>query len=169
MKAVAAALKAHPLLNASYDDDKQEIILKRYYHLGIAVDSPQGLLVPVVRDVDRRPIAELAKDIVGLAEAARTGKITAEQMRGGTFTISNIGALGGLSFTPVINWPEVAILGLGRLHERPVLEDEDLTNRKFLPLCLSFDHRLIDGADAARFTNTIKQYLEQPALLMADL
>jgi pyruvate dehydrogenase E2 component (dihydrolipoamide acetyltransferase) len=120
-----------------------------------------------VRDVDRRPIIELAKDLANLADAARSGKISADQMRGGTFTITNIGALGGLSFTPIINWPELAILGTGRLQERPVLRDEELTNRLFLPLCLSFDHRLIDGADAARFTNAIKEYLENPALLMA--
>lgn len=167
MKAVVAALKTYPLFNASYDDDKQEIIYKRYYHIGVAVDSPQGLLVPVVRDVDRRPITEIAKDLVHLAEAARTGKIAADQMRGGTFTITNIGALGGLSFTPIINWPELAILGTGRLQERPVLRDDELTNRLFLPLCLSFDHRLIDGADAARFTNAVKEYLENPALLLA--
>ncbi|HMP60663.1 MAG TPA: 2-oxo acid dehydrogenase subunit E2, partial [Gemmatales bacterium] len=169
MKAVAVALKSYPLLNASYDDDRQEIILKRYCHIGVAVDSPQGLLVPVVRDADRRPITELSADIVALAEAARTGKITAEQMRGGSFTITNIGAIGGLGFTPVINWPELAILGLGRLQERPVLDGDELEVRQFLPLCLSFDHRLIDGADAARFTNTIKLYLERPALLLADM
>ncbi len=172
MKAVAAALKQHPSLNATYDELKGEVIYKHYYHLGIAVDSPQGLLVPVVRDVDRRPITELAKDLVALSDAARTGKITAEQMRGGSFTITNIGAIGGLGFTPVINWPEVAILGLGRTHERLVRSEDDpdeITGRLYLPMCLSFDHRLIDGADAARFMNTVKAYLERPVLLLAEM
>lgn len=169
-KAVVASLKAFPALNSSYDDDRGEIVFKHYYHLGVAVDSPQGLLVPVLRDVDKKPARQLALELVALAEAARTGKITAEQMRGGSFTITNIGAIGGLGFTPVINWPEVAILGVGRTQERLVRGDDgDVEVRQFLPLCLSFDHRLIDGADAARFVNHLKRLLENPLLLVAEI
>ncbi|HQR41841.1 MAG TPA: 2-oxo acid dehydrogenase subunit E2, partial [Gemmatales bacterium] len=169
-KACAAALQRFPDFNASYDDDKQEIVYKKYYHVGIAVDSPQGLLVPVLRNADHRPISELATEIVSLAEAARTGKIQREQMQGGTFTITNIGVIGGLSFTPVINWPEVAILGLGRTQERLAFDKDGKTviAKKMMPLCLTFDHRLIDGALAARFVNAVKEYLENPLLLLMD-
>lgn len=169
-KACAAALQRFPDFNASYDDDKQEIVYKRYYHIGIAVDSPQGLLVPVLRDADKRPIVELAQEIVSLAEAARTGKIQREQMQGGTFTITNIGVIGGLGFTPVINWPEVAILGLGRTQERLAFDTDRKTviAKQMMPLCLTFDHRLIDGAAAARFVNAVKEYLENPLLLLMD-
>lgn len=169
-KACAAALQRFPDFNASYDDDKQEIVYKKYYHIGIAVDSPQGLLVPVLRDANLRPISELAGEIVSLAEAARSGKIQREQMQGGTFTITNIGVIGGLAFTPVINWPEVAILGLGRTQERLAFDKDGKTvvARKMMPLCLTFDHRLIDGAAAARFVNAVKEYLENPLLLLMD-
>lgn len=169
-KACAAALQRFPDFNASYDDDKQEVVYKKYYHIGIAVDSPSGLLVPVLRHADHRPISELATEIVTLAEAARTGKIQREQMQGGTFTITNIGVIGGLSFTPVINWPEVAILGLGRTQERLAFDKDGKTiiAKKMMPLCLTFDHRLIDGALAARFVNAIKEYLENPLLLLMD-
>jgi len=169
-KACAAALQRFPDFNASYDDDKQEIVYKKYYHIGIAVDSPQGLLVPVLRNADQRPVSELAGEITALAEAARTGKIQREQMQGGTFTITNIGVIGGLGFTPVINWPEVAILGLGRTQERLAFDADGKTvvARKMLPLCLTFDHRLIDGAAAARFVNAVKEYLENPLLLLMD-
>ena len=169
-KACAAALQRFPDFNASYDDDKQEVVYKKYYHVGIAVDSPAGLLVPVLRNADHRPISELAAEIVALAEAARTGKIQREQMQGGTFTITNIGVIGGLSFTPVINWPEVAILGLGRTQERLAFDTDGKTiiAKKMMPLCLTFDHRLIDGAAAARFVNAIKEYLENPLLLLMD-
>jgi len=168
VKAVAAALKHWPLFNASYDEEKQEITIKKYVHIGIAVDGPQGLLVPVLRDADHKSVAELAREIAHLAQKVRDKKIAAEDMRGGTFTITNIGAIGGTFFTPVINWPEVAILGLGRLHDRPALRDNALVHRKILPLCLSFDHRLIDGADAARFVNEVKQFLENPLLLLLE-
>lgn len=169
-KACVSALKAFPTFNASYDDDKGEIVFKQYYHLGVAVDSPQGLLVPVLKDADKKPGKVLAQELVALADAARTGKITADQMRGGSFTLTNIGAIGGLGFTPVINWPEIAILGVGRTHERLTRNGEgEIEARLFLPLCLSFDHRIVDGADAARFTNHIKRLLENPALLLAEI
>jgi pyruvate dehydrogenase E2 component (dihydrolipoamide acetyltransferase) len=169
IKAVVAALKQFPAFNCSYDDDKQELVFKKYYNIGIAVDSPQGLLVPVLHNADKKTMGQLAQELMGLAESARTGKITADQMRGGSFTITNIGAIGGLGFTPVINWPESAILGLGRMHDRLVMVEDEIENRKFLPLCLTFDHRIIDGADGARFTNVIRQYLENPLLLVMDM
>ncbi len=169
IKAVVAALVKRPIFNASYDDDKQEIVLKKYYHIGVAADSPLGLLVPVVRDADKKTVTELAKDIRELAEKARDGKLAAEQMRGGSFTITNVGAIGGLAFTPIINWPEAAILGLGRMHDQPALVGGQLVNRKIMPLMLTFDHRLIDGAEAARFVNDVKQYLENPLLLLLEM
>ncbi|GBD36150.1 Dihydrolipoyllysine-residue acetyltransferase component of pyruvate dehydrogenase complex [bacterium HR36] len=166
VKAVVAALKRWPLFNASYDEQRHEIIVKKYYHIGIAVDTPQGLLVPVVRDADRKTVLQLAQEMAHLAERARQGKLSAEEMRGGSFTITNIGSLGGTFFTPIINWPEVAILGLGRIQERWTLAADKPALRKVLPLCLSFDHRLLDGADAARFVNDLRQFLENPATLL---
>jgi pyruvate dehydrogenase E2 component (dihydrolipoamide acetyltransferase) len=168
IKAVASALQRHPIFNSSYDDDKQEIVYKKYIHIGIAVDSPQGLLVPVLRDADRKTLAELARDVVQLADAARAGKLTVDQMRGGSFTITNIGSIGGTAFTPIINWPEIAILGTGRIQERPALKDGVLVVRKKLTVALTFDHRVADGAQAARFVNDIVQYLENPLLLLLE-
>ena len=168
IKAVASALQRHLIFNTSYDDDKQEIVYKKYFHIGIAVDSPQGLLVPVLRDANRKTLADLAREVIQLAEAARAGKLTVEQMRGGSFTITNIGSIGGVAFTPIINWPEVAILGVGRTQERPALRDGVLVNRKKLPIALTFDHRVADGAQAARFVNDIIQYLENPLLLLLE-
>jgi pyruvate dehydrogenase E2 component (dihydrolipoamide acetyltransferase) len=168
VKALTAALLRHPIFNASYDDDKQEIVLKKYQHIGIAVDSPQGLLVPVIRNADRKSLTELAKEIGQLAEAGRAGKLTAEQMRGGSITVTSIGSIGGIAFTPIINWPEVAILGIGRMQERPAVKEGALIVRRKLPLNLTFDHRITDGAQAARFVNEIKQYLENPLLLLLE-
>jgi pyruvate dehydrogenase E2 component (dihydrolipoamide acetyltransferase) len=170
VKACVSALKEFPAFNSSYDDERGEVVYKDYYNIGIAVDSPQGLLVPVLKNADRKPARALAVEIMGLADATRTGKITADELRGGTFTITNIGAIGGLGFTPVINWPEVAILGVGRTQERLARnKDGEIVTRRLLPLCLSFDHRIVDGADAARFTNHIKFLLENPLLLLAEI
>jgi pyruvate dehydrogenase E2 component (dihydrolipoamide acetyltransferase) len=166
VKAVVIALKHWPLFNASYDEERNEIIVKKYYHIGIAVDTPQGLLVPVVRDADRKSLLQLAREMAELAERARQGQLRAEEMRGSSFTITNIGSLGGIFFTPIINWPEVAILGLGRVQERLALVGDKPVVRKMMPLCLSFDHRLLDGADAARFVNEVRQLLENPSLLL---
>jgi pyruvate dehydrogenase E2 component (dihydrolipoyllysine-residue acetyltransferase) len=168
IRAVVAALQRYPIFNASYDDDKQEIVLKKYYHIGIAVDSPQGLLVPVIRDADKKTVLQLAQDLVQLSGKARDGKLTADEMRGGSFTITNIGAIGGTAFTPIINWPEVAILGLARTQDRPAVQSNALVNRKKLPLILTFDHRVTDGAQGARFVNEVKQYLENPLLLLLE-
>jgi pyruvate dehydrogenase E2 component (dihydrolipoamide acetyltransferase) len=151
LKAVAAALKKHPLFNSSLDEAANEIILKEYYHIGIAVDTEQGLIVPVIRDADKKSILELAKELEQLAQKARDRKISAEELKGGTFTISNQGAIGGAHFTPIVNKPEVAILGIGRGALKPVVRDEKVVARVMTPLGLSYDHRVIDGGEAARF------------------
>ena len=152
LKAVAETLKKHPMFNSSLDEVADEIILKEYVHLGIAVDTDQGLMVPVIRDVDKKSMLDLAKELELLAAKARDRKITAEEMKGGTFTISNQGAIGGAHFTPVVNLPEVAILGLGRGAMKPVVRDGKIEARLLTPMALSYDHRVIDGGSAARFT-----------------
>jgi pyruvate dehydrogenase E2 component (dihydrolipoamide acetyltransferase) len=151
LKAVAATLKKHPLFNSSLDEAANEIVLKDYYHIGIAVDTEQGLIVPVIRDVDKKSILDLAKELKQLAAKARDRKISAEELKGGAFTISNQGAIGGAHFTPIVNMPEVAILGLGRGAMKPVVRDEKVVIRMMTPLGLSYDHRVIDGGEAARF------------------
>jgi pyruvate dehydrogenase E2 component (dihydrolipoamide acetyltransferase) len=152
LKAVAETLKKHPIFNSSLDEVAGEIILKEYIHLGIAVDTDQGLMVPVIRDVDKKSIFDLAKELEALAAKARDRKITADEMKGGTFTISNQGAIGGAHFTPIINLPEVAILGLGRGALKPVVREGKVEIRLMTPVALSYDHRVIDGGSAARFT-----------------
>jgi pyruvate dehydrogenase E2 component (dihydrolipoamide acetyltransferase) len=151
LKAVAETLKKHPLFNSSLDEAANEIVLKEYYHIGIAVDTEQGLLVPVIRDVDKKSVLDLAKELEQVAAKARDRKISAEELKGGTFTISNQGAIGGAHFTPIVNVPEVAILGLGRGAMKPVVRDEKVVIRMMTPLGLSYDHRVIDGGEAARF------------------
>jgi pyruvate dehydrogenase E2 component (dihydrolipoamide acetyltransferase) len=151
LKAVAETLKKHPLFNSSLDEAANEIVLKEYYHIGVAVDTEQGLLVPVIRGVDKKSILDLAKELEQLAAKARDRKISAEELKGGTFTISNQGAIGGAHFTPIVNTPEVAILGLGRGAMKPVARDGKVVIRMTTPLGLSYDHRVIDGAEAARF------------------
>ena len=152
LKAVAATLKAHPIFNSSLDEVASEIIIKEYIHLGIAVDTDQGLMVPVLRDVDKKSLIDLAKELEQLAAKARDRKISADEMKGGTFTISNQGAIGGAHFTPIINLPEVAILGLGRGAMKAVVRDGQIVARLLTPVALSYDHRVIDGGSAARFT-----------------
>jgi pyruvate dehydrogenase E2 component (dihydrolipoamide acetyltransferase) len=152
LKAVADTLKKHPIFNSSLDEVASEIILKEYIHLGIAVDTDQGLMVPVIRDVDKKSLFDLAKELESLAAKARDRKITADEMKGGTFTISNQGAIGGAHFTPIINLPEVAILGLGRGALKPVVREGKVEIRLLTPVALSYDHRVIDGGSAARFT-----------------
>ena len=152
LKAVAATLKQHPIFNSSLDEVADEIILKEYIHLGIAVDTEQGLMVPVIRDVDKKSMLELAKELEQLAAKARDRKITADEMKGGTFTISNQGAIGGSHFTPVVNLPEVAILGLGRGAMKAVVRDGQIVARLMTPIAVSYDHRVVDGGAAARFT-----------------
>ena len=171
MKAAVAALKEHPRFNASLDPKQGEIVLKHYYHIGIAVDTDRGLLVPVVRDVDRKSIAQLSVELSELAERTRSGDASLDELQGGTFTITNIGFLGGTAFSPIINFPEVAILGMARARWEPVLrrngEGEFETEPRYmLPLMLAFDHRVVDGADAARFMGVVKDALETPDNLL---
>jgi pyruvate dehydrogenase E2 component (dihydrolipoamide acetyltransferase) len=152
LKAVAATLKKHPMFNSSLDEAANEIILKDYIHLGIAVDTDAGLIVPVIRDVDKKSVLELAKELEVLAQKARDRKVSGDDLKGGTFTISNQGAIGGAHFTPIVNKPEVAILGLGRGAMKPVVREGKVEARMMTPIGLSYDHRVIDGGGAARFT-----------------
>jgi pyruvate dehydrogenase E2 component (dihydrolipoamide acetyltransferase) len=170
LKVIAAALKRFPQFNASIDMSTSEVIHKTYYHIGVAVDTERGLLVPVIRDVDQKNIRELCVELPALAERARNRKITLEELQGGTFTITNLGGLGGTNFTPIINAPEVAILGLARSRREPVYNDStgQWTPRLMLPLALSYDHRLIDGADGIRFLRWVVEMLEQPFLLALE-
>jgi pyruvate dehydrogenase E2 component (dihydrolipoamide acetyltransferase) len=166
LKAAAIALKEFAQFNASLDTASNELILKRYYHIGVAVDTDRGLLVPVLRDVERKSVQELAAELGEVAERARNKKTTADEMRGGTFTITNLGGIGGTGFSPIINYPQVAILGLARSRLQPVVRDNEIVPRLLLPLSLSYDHRVIDGADAARFTRRIAEMLENPLVML---
>ncbi len=168
IKAVCAAMKQYPIFNASFDHDNGQIIYKDYFHYGIAVDTPRGLVVPVIRDVDRKSIRELAVEMIGMGEKARQASFSIDELRGGTFTITNIGALGGIVSTPIINYPEVAILGLGKAEHKAVVVGGKVIARYTLPLNLAFDHRVTDGADAARFVGEIKGYLEVPGRLLLE-
>ena len=168
MKAAVAGLKQFPPLNASLDDEKQELILKRYYHLGIAVDTERGLIVPVLRDVDRKSILDLATELEEKVQRTRQGRISLEELRGGTFTLTNAGAVGGYAFIPIINYPEVAILGIGRAQPKPVVREGQIVVRTMLPLSISFDHRVADGADVVRFLTLVMRLLEDPTQLLLD-
>jgi pyruvate dehydrogenase E2 component (dihydrolipoamide acetyltransferase) len=159
MRACAQALQAFPHFGASLDAAAGELVYKKYIHLGFAADTPGGLVVPVVRDADRKDVFELARDLAALSEKARAGKLSAAEMQGGCFTISSLGGIGGTAFTPIINAPEVAILGVSRASQRPVYENGTFVPRLMLPLSLSYDHRVIDGADAARFTTFLARAL----------
>jgi pyruvate dehydrogenase E2 component (dihydrolipoamide acetyltransferase) len=160
MKASVVALKEHPEFNASLAPDKQSLILKRYYHLGIAVDTEDGLVVPVIRDVDRKGIIELSQELGAVSQRMRAGKIAPADIQGGTFSISSLGGIGGTSFTPIVNAPEVAILGVVRAATSPKWDGAAFRPRLVLPLCLSYDHRVIDGALAARFARRLADILE---------
>jgi pyruvate dehydrogenase E2 component (dihydrolipoamide acetyltransferase) len=168
LKVAASALKIFPKFNASLDIANQEIVYKKYYHIGVAVDTDRGLLVPVIRDVDRKNIIELSVELTQIAEKARNRKVTLEDLEGGTFTITNLGGIGGTNFAPIINPPDVAILGIARASKEPVFNDGGFEPRLMLPLSLSYDHRLIDGADAARFLRWVVEALEQPFLLTLE-
>jgi len=169
LKAAALALREHPQFNASLDTATGELIVKRYYHLGVAVATERGLIVPVMRDVDTKPLREVARDLGALAARVREGKATLDDLRGGTFTITNIGALGGTGAIPIINYPEVAILGVARGRLEPVVRDGQIVPRMMLPLSLTFDHRVADGADGARFASAIVRRLEHPEELLLEL
>lgn len=167
-KAVISALKQYPMFNASVDPFQESIIYKKYYGLGVAVDSPRGLLVPVIPQADRHSVLTLSAHIEQLALKARENQLQVQNFEGGTFTLSNIGALGGTASIPVVNYPECAILVTAAVREQPRARDGQVVVRKILPLCLSFDHRVADGAHAARFLNHIKRLLEQPASLLVE-
>jgi len=160
LKALVETLKKHPIFNSSLDEAAQAVVIKEYFHIGIAVDTEQGLIVPVVRDADRKSLLDLAKELEQLAQKARERKVTAEELKGGTFTITNQGAIGGAHFTPIINKPEVAILGLGRGAMKPVARDGKVEVRLMTPLGLSYDHRVIDGGAAARFMVDLVKTME---------
>ncbi|MGB9689488.1 dihydrolipoamide acetyltransferase family protein [Thermogutta sp.] len=166
MRAVAIALRHHPLLNASIDEQNEQVIYKEYVNLGIAVDTPRGLVVPVVRNADKLSIPELARALATVAQKARNVDFTVDDLRGGTFTISNLGAVGGTYSTPIINYPEVAILLVGRSRWMPVVRDGQIVPRYMMPLSLSYDHRLVDGATAARFLNEVIDWLQSPGKLL---
>ncbi len=168
IKAVIAGLVEHPYLNATLDDENEEIILKKYYNIGVATDTPEGLMVPVVKNAKDKSILQLAGELTQLAEKARNRTIDLADLKGGTFTITNYGALGGIYGTPIINHPEVAILGTGKIKDMPVVKDGKIEIRKILFLALSFDHRVVDGAEAARFLNTVIARLEDPDLILLE-
>ena len=167
LKVVAAALRVFPQFNSSIDLGAEEIILKKYVNIGVAVDTDRGLLVPVIRDVDKKNIVQLSVELAQLSEKARTRKISVEEMQGGNFSISNLGGIGGTYFTPIVNAPDVAILGISRARMEPVYQKESgqFVPRFMLPLSLSYDHRAIDGADGIRFLRWVAEALEQPFLL----
>jgi pyruvate dehydrogenase E2 component (dihydrolipoamide acetyltransferase) len=168
IKACTASLKRFPRLNAVLDEGGEEFLLRRYYNIGIAIDTKFGLMVPNIKDADKKSIFRIAEEIVDLVDLADERKIDVQGFRGGTFSISNYGAIGSLYATPVINYPEVAILGMGRVQETPVVREGKIVSRLMLPLALTFDHRLVDGAEAARFLNLVIGYLQDPDLLLLE-
>ena len=168
IKAAQHALREHPLLNASIDDAAQTIIVKKHYHFGIAVSTPEGLMVPVIRNVEQKSIIELAAAIQELGRKAHDRTLSRDDLRGSSFTLTNYGHFGGTFATPIINWPDVAILGFGRIVERPWVHRGEIVIRKILPLSLTFDHRVTDGADAAQFLGKVLRTLEDPALLFIE-
>ncbi len=169
LKALVVVLKKYPQFNASVDEAAQEILLKKYYNIGIAVDTPEGLIVPVVKDVDRKDLVTLAREVADLAERARARRLTLDELRGGTCTITNIGPLGGVFATPIINQPELAIVGLHAIKERPAVVDGQIVIRKQMYLSVSFDHRWVDGADGARFMSDLVRLVSNPSHLMVRL
>ncbi len=169
VKLLPRLLGRHPVFNATLDHERGEIVLKRYYNIGVAADSPKGLVVPVVHGADRLSLSETARTIGDLARRARSEELQPHELRGGTFTVSNIGALGGFSPNPIVNYPEVALLGMGRARERAVVRNGEIVPRKVLPLALSFDHRVADGAQAARMLSELVGWLEDPVWLLAWL
>jgi pyruvate dehydrogenase E2 component (dihydrolipoyllysine-residue acetyltransferase) len=168
LKIIASALKNFPQFNSTVDASKKEIVYKKYYHIGVAVDTDRGLLVPVIRDVDRKNILQISVELSQLAEKARSRKIGIEEMQGGTFTITNLGGIGGTAFSPIVNYPEVAILGVSRSNVEPVYSNGQFQPRTMLPLSLSYDHRIIDGADAARFLRWVCEAVQDPFLVALE-
>ena len=168
IRACVLGLKEFPKFNSSLDPYKEELIYKRYYNIGIAADTPKGLIVPVIKEVEKKGLPQIAIDLKILSEKARTDKLEVADLQGGNFTITNVGGLGGCGMIPVINYPEVAILGVGQMKEKPVVRDGQIVIRKMLPLVIGFDHRVIDGADAARFMSKLVKRLSNPAFLFVE-
>jgi len=168
MKALVAAFRRFPAINAVVDDTKAEYVIRKEYNIGLATDTDDGLTVPVVKHVDRRTILQLAAEIQRLTEAARARKIALADLKGGTFTITSAGSIGGILATPILNYPEVGILGVYKIADRPVVRGGQIVIRKMMNLSITLDHRIVDGATAARFLNTVIDYLQQPNLLLLE-
>jgi pyruvate dehydrogenase E2 component (dihydrolipoamide acetyltransferase) len=169
VKAVVTSLMAHPMLNASLDEEKGEIVLKKYYNIGIAVDTDRGLIVPVLKDADKKSLIDISKELVHIIELTREGKIGVEQLKGNTFTIANIGSIGGLFSTQVINYPDSAILEMQQIRDMPRVMDGNIAIRKVMYIPLTIDHRIADGADGQKFLNDVKRYLEDPEQLLVNM
>jgi pyruvate dehydrogenase E2 component (dihydrolipoamide acetyltransferase) len=169
VKAVAAALPRHPMLNASLDETTSEVVLHKRYNIGIATATPAGLIVPVVKDADRKSVLEIAREVERLANEARTGKARLDDLHGSTFTVTSLGAQGGLLATPIVNFPEVAILGVHRMKQRPVVKDGRIEIGEVMLLSLSFDHRVVDGHVGAAFAYDVIGYLEHPERMLLEL
>lgn len=167
-KACVIALKEHPYVNSSLDDGSGDIVVKQYFNIGFAVDTTEGLIVPVIKGCDQKSILDIAKDLYARAEETRNREIKLDDLKGGTFTITNIGTIGGTHATPIINHPECAILALGAIQDKVVVREGKAVIRKILPVSLTFDHRIIDGAEAARFVNDLKKHLEDPSLMLLE-
>jgi pyruvate/2-oxoglutarate dehydrogenase complex dihydrolipoamide acyltransferase (E2) component len=166
IKAIASSLRKHPVVNASVDMESHQIIYKEYVNVGVAVDTERGLVVPVLRNADRKSIAQIAAELDRIAQKARDGELSLDDMKGGTFTVSNLGAIGGTYSTPIINPPEVAILLVGRSRIVPQMKGSAVEGRLMMPLSITYDHRVVDGAAAARFLNEVKGYLAAPGRLL---
>lgn len=169
VKAAVAVLKAHPLFNASFDEAKGELVYKKYYHVGVAVDTPEGLIVPVLKNVDQKDMVQIAREMADLAARARERRLGLDELKGASFTLTNIGAIGGLMATPIIHQPELAILGLFAIKEKPAVVNGAVVPRKLMNLSITFDHRVIDGAQGARFMSDLVKVIENPGLLMVRL
>ena len=168
IKAVQHALFYHPMLNGSVDEEKEEIIVKKYYNIGVAIDTPDGLMVPVIKNADKLTILEIASELEDLSARAKSRKIALDELKGSTFTLSNYGSFGGTFATPIINYPDVAILGTGRIMDKPWVKDNAIAIRKILPLSITFDHRVVDGSQAAQFLTRVIKYLEDPAMIFIE-
>ena len=169
VKAMIAALKKHPTMNANFDDKEQTLIIKKYYNIGIAVETEAGLIVPVIKIAQKKDLQQLADEIVDIATRAKERKLDLAELKGGTFTLSNQGAVGGSFVTPILNYPEVSILVLGRAYDKPMARNGKVEIRKALPLSVTFDHRVIDGAEVGHFLNDLKEYLEDLDVLKAEI
>jgi pyruvate dehydrogenase E2 component (dihydrolipoamide acetyltransferase) len=168
VKATVRALKKHRQLNSQMDMENDRMIFKNYYNIAIAIDTPEGLVVPVIRNADQLSIMQIAHEIMLLSDKARDRKLTMDDMKDGTFTLTNYGSIGGIFATPVINYPQAGILGIGRIVKKPVIKNEQVVVGNVLPLSLSVDHRIVDGGEASRFVNSIMEYLSDPMLLLME-